>query len=106
VVSSKQDFLKQVKHSIEQKDKHVQIYLFGSKARGDDHKNSDWDFLVLTDKKKITYEYEMNLRELVYDLELQLSEVISLMIYSRGDWNSKKEHSRFFKTVEKEGIVI
>jgi predicted nucleotidyltransferase len=30
----------------------VEIYLFGSAARGDDHENSDIDLLVITDKQK------------------------------------------------------
>lgn len=36
------------KSSIQQIDKDATVILYGSRARGDNKKDSDWDFLVLT----------------------------------------------------------
>ena len=32
------------------------LYLYGSRARGDYHEDSDWDLLLLLDKQKLEYE--------------------------------------------------
>ncbi len=37
-----------LKHIVHQYDPHATITLFGSRARGDYHEESDWDFLILT----------------------------------------------------------
>ena len=39
---------------------HSEVILFGSRARGDARKDSDWDILILLDKDKIRLEdYDM-----------------------------------------------
>jgi uncharacterized protein len=38
----------QVKESVRRIDPKAKVILFGSKARGDSKKDSDWDFLILT----------------------------------------------------------
>lgn len=32
------------------------LLLYGSRARGDAHKDSDWDLLILLDKPELTYQ--------------------------------------------------
>ena len=32
------------------------LYLYGSRARGDNHADSDWDLLLLLDKPKLVHE--------------------------------------------------
>lgn len=41
----------QVKESVRRIDPKAKVILFGSKARGDSKKDSDWDFLILTSQK-------------------------------------------------------
>ena len=48
-----QDFIaQQVKATVRQIDPQAEVILFGSRARGDARKDSDWDFLVLTTLKE------------------------------------------------------
>jgi len=84
----------------------AEIFLFGSRARGDFNNDSDWDFLILTPNKKITFDYEMLLREPILNLEIQSGEVISLIVYSKDDWQTNKSISPFFRNVLKEGIKL
>ncbi len=84
----------------------AEIFLFGSRARGDYNNDSDWDFLILTPRKKITFDYEMLLREPILNLEIQSGEVISLIVYSKDDWQTNKSISPFFRNVSKEGIKL
>ncbi len=44
---------KKVKEVVYNFDPQAKVILFGSRARGDHRKDSDWDFLVLTKKKLI-----------------------------------------------------
>jgi predicted nucleotidyltransferase len=57
-------------------------FLFGSRARGDHKKNSDWDILILVDNKKVTNEVEDKFRDVLYNIELESGQIISTFIYT------------------------
>ncbi|HAL80974.1 MAG TPA: hypothetical protein DCO83_01070 [Mucilaginibacter sp.] len=38
----------------------AEAFLFGSRARGDNRKDSDWDILILIDSDRVTNEIEDN----------------------------------------------
>ncbi len=46
------------------------IYLFGSRARGDERPDSDWDVLVLVDREKVSFAFENEILNAVYDVLL------------------------------------
>ena len=98
--------LNKIKTGIKAIDPKAEIYLFGSRARGDNRNDSDWDILVLTNEKKITFDYESDLRDPILDIELETGEVISLLVYSKSDWINKKSVSTLFMNVLKDGIKI
>lgn len=84
----------------------MQIYLYGSRSRGDFRTDSDWDVLVISPKEDITFEYEMKLREPIVDLELEFGEVISLLVYSKNDWVHNKHTSPLFHNVLNDGFLL
>jgi uncharacterized protein len=100
------EILNRIKSGIAGKDPNADIYLYGSRARGDNRKDSDWDILVLASPDMITFDYEADLRDPIYDIELESGEIISLIIYSKSDWRKKKSISPLFTNVIKEGIKI
>lgn len=86
-------------------DPHVRAFLFGSRARGTERTDSDWDVLVLLDKPKVTLQdydnYSYPLRELGWDL----NEIINPVLFSEQEW--KANHSTLFHhNVNKEAIAI
>ena len=84
----------------------AKVILYGSVARGTQHGDSDYDILILTDAK-LDYPRRKPLREEVYELELNLGIQISLLYYSRAEWDSVVEHgSPFPGEVEKDGIAL
>ncbi|MBN1927261.1 MAG: nucleotidyltransferase domain-containing protein [Prolixibacteraceae bacterium] len=101
-----QEILYRIKSGIKAIDSEAEIYLFGSRARGDNRHDSDWDILVVSSKNNIDFEYESELRDPIYDLELESGEVISLLIYSKTDWIKKRAISPLFTNVLKEGVKI
>jgi predicted nucleotidyltransferase len=81
------------------------IYLYGSRARGDSKKISDWDLLILLDKR-ISFEDETRLMDDFYRLELETGEIISPLIYSKSDWNKYRSLTSLYENIRKEGIRI
>ncbi len=81
------------------------VILYGSRARGDEKKDSDWDILILT-------EYSTNLmterkfRDKLYDLELETGEAFSVFVYSKSDWQTKQRITPFYHNVSQEGLWI
>ena len=62
--------------------KGAHVILFGSQARGDAHKDSDWDLLVLLDKDRITPEdYDMYSYPF-WELGWKIDEMIHPTIYT------------------------
>ena len=102
----RKEFLNRIKAGIKSKDPKADIYLYGSRARGDNNKDSDWDILIITPLEKITLEYESDIRDPIYDLELDSGEIISVLVYSRSDWQKRQSISPLFMNVSKEGIRI
>ena len=76
-----------IKLNISEVDPEARVILYGSRARGDARKNSDWDILVLTDYP-VTWQIEKKFRDHLYDLELETGEILSLFIYSKKDWET------------------
>lgn len=102
----RKELTRRLKQELLQIEPDADIYLFGSRARGDFKSDSDWDVLVLSPQKQITYDYELKLREPILDIELETGEIISLLIYSKTDWEKKKDISLLFHQVSKEGLKI
>ena len=100
------EMLHRIKSSIMDKDPNAEIYLYGSRARGDSRLDSDWDILVITPKDKVTFDYESDLRDPIFDIELESGQIISLLVYSKSYWKNKMLYSPLFSNVQREGVKI
>ena len=83
-----------------------EIYLFGSRARDEAKKLSDWDLLILLNKKEISFELETKIMDEFFELELETGEIISPLIYSKTDWIKNHSFTPLFEIIKKEGIRI
>jgi uncharacterized protein len=101
---SKDWIIYQVKESVRKIDPKAKVILFGSKARGDSKKDSDWDFLILT-SQKVNEKLKRTIRENLIDTELEAEEVISTIIYSKKSWLNYK-NTPLFESINSEGIEI
>ena len=86
-------------------DPKAEIILYGSRARGDERADSDWDILVLTDYP-VDLKKERTFRNNLYDLELQTGEPFSIFVYSKNDWISRQKITPFYNNVIQEGIRL
>lgn len=83
-----------------------EIYLYGSQARGDSKKFSDWDLLILLNRENISFALETKIMDDFYDVELETGAVISPLIYSKSDWDQRHSITPLYEVIKKEGIRI
>ena len=83
----------------------AQIILYGSRARGDAHENSDWDVLVIVDKEKTGLADFRRVCYPIYYKGLDYGEEINPTLYTRKEWESAPP-SMFKFNVTHEGIAI
>jgi predicted nucleotidyltransferase len=100
------DILIAIKKLVEERDSSAKIYLYGSRAKGNAKKDSDWDLLILLNRDKITSEIENDITYPLYDLEFETGEIISPMVYTQKEWTTKYSITPFYKNIMKEGHLI
>ena len=102
----KKVIIDRISQSIHDNDPTAEAFLFGSRARGDNRKNSDWDILILVDNTTITNEIEDKFRNELYNLELETGQIISTFIYPKNYWNTSLLYSPLYKNVTLEGVRL
>ena len=98
--------LEEIKKLVREREPSAKIYLYGSRARGTANYDSDWDLLILLKKDKITSDIEKSITYPLYDLEFDTGEVISPMVYSEKEWNTKYKVTPFYYNVMREGQLL
>ena len=83
---NKEQILQNIIRIVNKNDPDSEIYLYGSHARGDAKKLSDWDLLILLNRQNISFDVETKYMDEFYELELETGEIISPLIYSKSDW--------------------
>ena len=105
-MTKQQKIIKEIKRIILEKEPAAKIYLYGSRARGNMKSDSDWDLLILLNREKITSKVEKNVTSPLYDLEFEIGEVISPMVYTVNEWNTKYKVTPFYSNVMKDGRLL
>jgi predicted nucleotidyltransferase len=98
--------LEKIKKSVHKNDPSAEAWFFGSRARGDNRSDSDWDILILVDAQKVTNEIEDKFRDEFYDIELDTGQIISTFIYPKEFWNKAMRFSPLFESLNKEGVRL
>ena len=83
------------------------VILYGSYARGDFHKNSDIDIMLLTDlDDKEIEEYRDKVSEIAFNIELEKEIYISPIIKNIDKYNARINVVPFYMNVHKEGVEL
>ncbi|MEA3444185.1 MAG: nucleotidyltransferase domain-containing protein [Bacteroidota bacterium] len=98
--------LNQIKSIVKKNAPSAKVYLYGSRVRGTSHEDSDWDILILLTREKITNDVEEKITDPLYDLEFEVGEVISPMIYTEKEWSAKYSVTPFYHNVMKERRLL
>lgn len=98
--------LRRIKETVLGFDPGAEVILFGSRARGDARPDSDWDILVLT-SDGLAENAADNMRDAVYDIEIDEGTVLSTVIEPRSEWQSpNRRGSEFRRSIDAEGVAL
>ena len=102
----REELLERVKEAVHQIEPEAEIILYGSRARGDAHAESDWDFLILLDGK-VDDERTDRIRHRLYDIEWDCGEILCSIVRNREEWDSPLyQVTPFSKIIRKQGMPI
>ena len=79
--------------------------LYGSRARGDARKDSDWDILILLDKDTLDQSDYDNVSYPFVLLGCDLGQEINPIMYTTKEWESYRI-TPFYENVTRDGIVL
>src|SRR5680860_697270 len=87
-MKTRNKILQQIKKVVKSVEPKSEIILYGSRARGDEREDSDWDLLILVPYTADLKE-EQKFRHKLFDVELEFDQAISTLVKSRKEWESK-----------------
>lgn len=82
-----------------------QVWLYGSRARGDNRNDSDWDLLILVDMPRAGSTDEDNYSYPFVLTGWQHSAAVSPLLYTFEDWNRRRA-TPFYENIENDKIQI
>ena len=98
--------LSKIKTLVKDIDRHADIILYGSRARGDEHPDSDWDILILVNSKT-DLDYERIFRHRLYEIELEKDIIIGPLILPRDEWENKRyKNHPIHERIDEEGVLV
>ena len=93
-----------IRATVNSVDKNAEVILYGSRARGDEKADSDWDILILTDYPA-DLKTEQLFRDRLYDLELETGEALSVFVYSKTIGQPNNESLLFTKILTRKEYI-
>ena len=81
------------------------LLLYGSRARGDNRPDSDWDLLVLLNRPQSESADFSAISYPLMELGFDLGQYFSVHTYSQEEWNSMN-FMPFYKNVERDKIQL
>jgi uncharacterized protein len=103
--TEKSSILSRIRDLVKEIDPTSEVILYGSRARGEEHPDSDWDILILVDTKA-DLDYERIFRHKLYDIELELGEAFSVTVHNKNEWKSRYWMTPLYQNISREGIRI
>ncbi|MBM2814003.1 MAG: polymerase beta protein [Ignavibacteria bacterium] len=75
----------EIKQAVLKVEPNAEVYLFGSRARGDFRDDSDWDLLILL-SNEVNWKRKDPIYNILYDVELNKNTIFNTFIYSNDYW--------------------
>jgi len=105
-MSKKEQILQMIKMVVDKNAPDSEVYLYGSRARGNAKKLSDWDLLILLNSANVSFDFQTKFMDEFYELELKTGEIFSPLFYSKNDWISNYSITPLYENIQREGIRL
>jgi len=100
------ELLQRCKEAIRQVVPEADVILYGSRARGEADKYSDYDILIIV-SGPVNMALEEKILDNVYPLELETGAVLTLITYNKQQWDSPLYRAMpLHKNVDREGVLL
>jgi len=104
--AEEKSLLERCRNLIREAEENATVILYGSRARGDEAPESDYDLLVLVDGP-VSFDRERRIRHQIFEVELETGSVVSVNTYSYQDWESSLYRAiPFRRNVEADGVAV
>jgi len=104
-LKERKKILSQIKKSVKEIEPKSEIILYGSRARGDERQDSDWDLLILVPYPAGIKE-EQKFRHKLFDIEIMFGQAISILVKYKNEWESKFRFTPLYQNITQEGITL
>ena len=98
--------LQRIKANVHEIDPQAEVWLYGSRARGTAHEESDWDVLVLSPQDTLSTAAESRFVDHMCDLIVETGEVVQLFAYGKEDWHRRHCMTPFYQSVQRDAIRL
>ena len=82
----------------------AKIFLFGSRANGNAHEESDWDILILTQDRPDT-NIKTKVHNAVFPISVNIAAHIDTIIVSETDWNKNPGYYSLHQSVASKNMI-
>lgn len=97
---------KKIKDNILAVDPQAEVWLYGSRSRGDAREDSDWDVLVLSPQDTLSVKEEGVFIDHMTDLMIETGQVVHLFAYGKSDWHTRHRVTPFYQNVVREAVRL
>ncbi len=105
-MANEKDIILKIRKAVKSVEPDATIILYGSYARGEHTAQSDLDILILIDKAKVSRKDEKRVKYPLYDIEFETGKIISPLVLSKKDWETRHKITPFYENITKEGIEL
>lgn len=104
-MTNQEEILSTIKQLVKEEIPDAKVYLFGSRATGKIHEESDWDVLVIT-SKIVNHELKNNIHAKLYPLRRKIFSFIDLKIVNEKDWFESPSYYVLRNSIKDEVVEI
>ncbi len=100
-----EEILLTIKSKVQEEIPDAKVYLFGSRATGRIHDESDWDVLILT-SKEVNRNLKHKIHDKLYPLSVEISSFINSIVVNDKEWIENPSYYVLRHSIKNEAVAL